>query len=59
MPKISNIIFNLGVPILGICYGMQIMASELGGNVEIGNLREFGYAELRARGHSKLLRRQS
>tara|TARA_S200000501_G_C20850540_1_gene755492 strand:+ start:1140 stop:2753 length:1614 start_codon:yes stop_codon:yes gene_type:complete len=57
MPKISNIIFNLGVPILGICYGMQIMASELGGNVEIGNLREFGYAELRARGHSKLLKK--
>ncbi len=44
-----------GVPVLGICYGMQTMAAQLGGAVEPGKVREFGYAEVRARGHSKLL----
>jgi GMP synthase (glutamine-hydrolysing) len=48
-------IFSLGVPVLGICYGMQTMAQQLGGRVEGGHHREFGYAELRARGHTKLL----
>ncbi|SMB28233.1 GMP synthetase (glutamine aminotransferase) [Sterolibacterium denitrificans] len=47
-------VFELGVPVLGICYGMQTMASQLGGKVESSNHREFGYAEMRARGHSKL-----
>ncbi|WP_297358846.1 glutamine-hydrolyzing GMP synthase [Thauera sp.] len=47
-------VFELGVPVLGICYGMQTMASQLGGNVESSAKREFGYAEMRARGHSKL-----
>jgi GMP synthase (glutamine-hydrolysing) len=47
--------FQLGVPVLGICYGMQTMAQQLGGKVEAGNVREFGYAEVRARGHTKLL----
>ena len=47
--------FELGVPVLGICYGMQTMAQQLGGKVEAGNVREFGYAEVRARGHSRLL----
>jgi GMP synthase (glutamine-hydrolysing) len=47
--------FDLGVPVLGICYGMQTMAQQLGGKVEAGKLREFGYAEVRARGHTKLL----
>src|SRR5262245_53451484 len=46
----------MGVPVLGICYGMQTMAEQLGGAVEAGSVREFGYAEVRARGHSKLLR---
>ncbi len=41
---------------LGICYGMQTMAAQLGGAVESGTMREFGYAEVRARGHSALLR---
>ena len=41
---------------LGICYGMQTMAAQLGGMVETGQVREFGYAEVRARGHSALLR---
>jgi GMP synthase (glutamine-hydrolysing) len=48
-------VFNLGVPVLGICYGMQTMAQQLGGRVEPGKVREFGYAEVRARGHTKLL----
>jgi GMP synthase (glutamine-hydrolysing) len=43
------------VPVLGICYGMQTMAVQLGGAVEPGEVREFGYAEIRARGHSRLL----
>ncbi len=47
-------VFELGVPVLGICYGMQTMASQLGGKVESAAKREFGYAEMRARGHSKL-----
>jgi GMP synthase (glutamine-hydrolysing) len=48
-------VFSLGVPVLGICYGMQTMAQQLGGRVEGGPHREFGYAEVRARGHTKLL----
>jgi GMP synthase (glutamine-hydrolysing) len=47
-------VFELGVPVLGICYGMQTMAAQLGGSVEPGKVREFGYAEVRVRGHSKL-----
>lgn len=47
-------LFELGVPVLGICYGMQFMAQSLGGKVEAGAKREFGYAEIRARGHSQL-----
>ena len=48
-------VFHLGVPVLGICYGMQTMAQQLGGRVEGGHHREFGYAEVRARGHTRLL----
>jgi len=48
-------VFDLGVPVLGICYGMQTMAQQLGGKVEGGHTREFGYAEVRARGHTRLL----
>ena len=47
--------FEIGVPVLGICYGMQTMAQQLGGKVEAGKVREFGSAEVRARGHTKLL----
>ena len=47
-------VFELGVPVLGICYGMQTMAAQLGGTVESGKTREFGYAEVRVRGHSRL-----
>jgi GMP synthase (glutamine-hydrolysing) len=53
-PAAPDIVFELGVPVLGICYGMQTMAAQLGGAVESGHVREFGYAEVRARGHSKL-----
>jgi GMP synthase (glutamine-hydrolysing) len=49
-------VFELGVPVLGICYGMQTMAAQLGGDVESSLHREFGYARVRARGHSELLR---
>ena len=48
-------VFKAGVPVLGICYGMQTMAQQLGGKVESGAKREFGYAEVRARNHTKLL----
>jgi GMP synthase (glutamine-hydrolysing) len=51
-----EVVFGLGVPVLGICYGMQTMAKQLGGEVESGTTREFGYAAVRARGHSKLFR---
>ena len=54
-PKAPEAVFKLGVPVLGICYGMQTMAAQLGGQVENSRVREFGYAEVRARGHSKLL----
>ena len=53
--RAPQVVFELGVPVLGICYGMQTMAAQLGGAVETGKVREFGYAEVRARGHSKLL----
>lgn len=55
-PRASDLVFQLGVPVLGICYGMQTMAQQLGGKVEVARHREFGYAQIRARGHSPLLR---
>ena len=54
--RVPQVVFELGVPVLGICYGMQAMAKQLGGEVEASNVREFGYAEIRARGHSKLFK---
>ncbi len=54
--KAPTAVFEIGVPVLGICYGMQTMASQLGGKVESSGKREFGYAEIRARGHSALFR---
>tara|TARA_B110000003_G_C16648246_1_gene533028 strand:+ start:2317 stop:3876 length:1560 start_codon:yes stop_codon:yes gene_type:complete len=48
-------IFKLNIPILGICYGMQTIVNQLGGKVQTSDKREFGYAEIRAHGHSKLL----
>jgi GMP synthase (glutamine-hydrolysing) len=55
-PRAPQAVFEIGVPVLGICYGMQTMAAQLGGAVELGKVREFGRAEVRARGHSALLR---
>ncbi|MEK6749445.1 MAG: glutamine-hydrolyzing GMP synthase [Pseudomonadota bacterium] len=55
-PIAPQAVFDAGVPVLGICYGMQTMAAQLGGKVEGSNKREFGYAKVRARGHSRLLR---
>ncbi|MGE4596915.1 MAG: glutamine-hydrolyzing GMP synthase, partial [Methylophilaceae bacterium] len=54
-PKAPDEIFALNVPILGICYGMQTLVNQLGGQVKTSDKREFGYAEIRAQGHSKLL----
>ena len=54
-PRAPQSVFELGVPVLGICYGMQTMTEQMGGKVESSNHREFGYAQVRARGHSKLL----
>jgi GMP synthase (glutamine-hydrolysing) len=54
-PRVPQAVFELGVPVLGICYGMQAMAEQLGGKVENGLVREFGYAEVRAHGHTALL----
>lgn len=49
-------VFEMGVPLLGICYGMQTMAAQLGGKVGASEKREFGHARVRARGHSDLLK---
>ena len=53
--RAPDIVFDLGVPVLGICYGMQTMAQQLGGRVALGAKREFGFARVRARGHTRLL----
>ncbi|MEM9058555.1 MAG: glutamine-hydrolyzing GMP synthase, partial [Pseudomonadota bacterium] len=55
-PRVADSVFDSGVPVLGICYGMQAMAAQLGGAVAPSGHREFGYAQVRARGHSRLLR---
>jgi len=55
-PIAPSVVFELGVPVLGICYGMQTMASQLGGAVETGQAREFGHAEITTCGNSALLR---
>jgi len=54
-PRAPHQVFEAGVPVLGICYGMQTMAEQLGGAVDTGHVREFGHARVRARGHTKLL----
>ncbi|MBA3582428.1 MAG: glutamine-hydrolyzing GMP synthase [Gammaproteobacteria bacterium] len=53
--RAPNIVFELGVPVLGICYGMQTMAAQLGGQVSASGQREFGYAEVKINEHSRLL----
>ncbi len=54
-PRAPQKVFELGIPVLGICYGMQTMAAQLGGKVESSDKHEYGYAQVRARNHSKLL----
>lgn len=54
-PRAPKVVFELGVPVLGICYGMQTMAAQLGGKVENALHHEYGYAQVRARGHTRLL----
>jgi GMP synthase (glutamine-hydrolysing) len=54
-PRAPGAVWSADVPVLGICYGMQTMAAQLGGSVEGGLVREFGYAEVRAQGHGRLL----
>ena len=53
--KAPKAVFELGIPVLGICYGMQTMAHQLGGLVQSGHQREFGHADVRAHGHTRLL----
>ncbi len=55
-PQAPAIVFELGVPVLGICYGMQTMAAQLGGEVINADHHEYGYAQVRARGHTALLK---
>jgi GMP synthase (glutamine-hydrolysing) len=53
-PRAPQVVFELGVPVLGICYGMQTMAQQLGGRVVNSTHREFGYAEVRGVAANKL-----
>lgn len=53
-PQAPQVVFELGVPVLGICYGMQTMAAQLGGKVENADHHEYGYAQVRAHGHTQL-----
>ena len=54
-PRAPDLVFEMGIPVLGICYGMQTMAAQFGGKVASSDHREFGYAEVRLKGASKLL----
>jgi GMP synthase (glutamine-hydrolysing) len=55
-PEAPQLVFEMGVPVLGICYGMQTMSAQLGGKVENADHHEYGYAQVRARGHTALLK---
>ncbi len=55
-PRAPEYVFNAGVPVLGVCYGMQTMAMQLGGHVEGSNEREFGYAQVEVKTDSALVR---
>lgn len=55
-PRAADLVFELGCPVLGICYGMQTMAAQLQGEVESSQQREFGYAKVSIHGHSNLLK---
>ncbi|AJQ98075.1 glutamine-hydrolyzing GMP synthase [Hafnia paralvei ATCC 29927] len=53
-PRAPEYVFTAGVPVFGVCYGMQTMAMQLGGHVESSNEREFGYAQVEVTAHSKM-----
>ncbi|MCE3251259.1 MAG: glutamine-hydrolyzing synthase, partial [Cellvibrio sp.] len=55
-PRAPEVVFNLGVPVFGICYGMQTMAEQMGGAVEGSNIREFGYAQVKVLGESAIFK---
>jgi GMP synthase (glutamine-hydrolysing) len=55
-PVAPQAVFEMGIPVLGICYGMQTMSYQLGGKVETADHHEYGYAQVRARGHTPLLK---
>ena len=55
-PRAPQYVFEAGVPVFGVCYGMQTMAMQLGGHVEASNEREFGYAQVEVVNDSALVR---
>jgi len=55
-PRAAQEIFDMGLPVFGICYGMQTMSEQLGGKVEGSDIREFGYAQIKAEGNSALFK---
>ena len=54
-PRAPDCVFTMGLPVLGICYGMQTMASQMGGKVGTSDIREFGYAQVKVEEQSTLL----
>ena len=54
-PRAPQAVFDMGLPVLGICYGMQTMAGQLAGRVETSNVREFGYAQIKVESENSLL----
>jgi GMP synthase (glutamine-hydrolysing) len=54
-PRVPQVVFDAGVPILGICYGMQTLAAQLGGSTEAADAREFGPAKVEVIAHDRLL----
>ncbi len=58
-PKIDKAVFDLNIPILGICYGMQFMVDALGGNVKRAKKREYGFAELKTKSTAGLFKKVS
>ncbi len=55
-PRAPSLVYELGVPVLGICYGMQTMAAHFGGTVLESKIQEFGYAQIRVHGNNPLFR---